>query len=97
MGKEKKFTPYIGGCIGGSKLEIDNITVVNKELKAANTNTLLFGYQGKLGLSYSISQNLKIFGEGIYSRFSDLGAAGEKNGLESDIDLSYRGGFRLNF
>ena len=95
MGKEKKFTPYIGGGIGGSKLEIDNITVVNEELKAANT--WLFGYQGKLGLSYSISQNLKIFGEGISSRFSDLGAAGEKYGLESDIDLSYRGGFRLNF
>jgi len=95
IGKEKKFTPYIGGGIGGSKLEIDNITVVNEELEAANA--WLFGYQGKLGLSYSISQNLNIFGEGTSSRFSDLGVAGDKYGLESDSDFSYRGGFRLNF
>ncbi len=88
-------TPYIGGGIGGSKLEIDNITVVNEELKAANT--WLFGYQGKLGLSYSISQNFNIFGEGASSGFSDLGAAGDKYGLESDSEFSYRGGFRLNF
>jgi len=95
IGEEKKFTPYIGGGIGGSKLAIDNITVVNEELKAANT--WLFGYQWKLGLNYSISQNLNIFGEGTSSGFSDLGAAGDKYGLESNSDLSYRGGFRLNF
>ena len=90
-----KLRPYIGGVIGVSKLEIDNITVVNEELKAANT--WLFGYQAKLGLSYSISQNLNIFGEGTSSGFSDLGAAGDKYGLESDSEFSYRGGFRLNF
>ena len=95
IGNEQKFIPYIGGGIGGSKLEIDNIKVVSEELKAANA--WLFGYQGKLGLSYSISQNLNIFGEGISSGFSDLGAAGEKYGLESDSDFSYRGGFRLHF
>ena len=95
LGKEKKFTPYIGGGIGASKLEIDNITVVNEEVKAANA--WLFGYQGKLGLSYSISQNLHIFGEGTSSSFSDLGAAGDKYGLESDSDVSYKGGFRLHF
>ena len=95
VGKDKKFTPYIGGGIGGSKIDIDNITVVNEELQAAST--WLFGQQGKLGLSYSISKTFNIFGEGISSKFSDLGAAGKKYGLESDNDFSYRGGFRLNF
>jgi len=95
IGKEKKFTSYIGGGIGGSKIDIDNIMVVNEEIQAAST--WLFGYQGKFGLSYSISKNLNIFGEGISSKFSDLGAAGEKYGLESDSAFSYRGGFRLNF
>ena len=95
IGKKKKFTPYIGAGIGGSKLEIDDITVSDEELKAAST--WLFGYQWKLGVNYSISKNLNIFGEGTSSGFSDLGAAGEEYGVESSSDLSYRGGFRLNF
>ena len=95
IGKDKKFTPYIGGGIGGSKLDIDDITVSGEEVKGASI--WLFGYQWKLGLNYSISKNLNIFGEGVSSRFSDLGVAGEEYGLESSSDLSYRGGFRLNF
>ncbi len=95
IGTEKRFTPYIGGGIGGSKLEVDDIKVVNEEVKAANA--WLFGYQVKVGLSFSITQNLNIFGEGTSSSFSDLGVAGDKYGLASDSDFSYRGGFRLNF
>jgi len=95
IGNSKKFTPYIGGGIGGSKLDIDDITVSGEEVKGAST--WLFGYQWKLGLNYSISKNFNIFGEGASSGFSDLGAAGEEYGLESSSDLSYRGGFRLNF
>ena len=95
IGKKKKFTPYFGGGIGGSKLDIDDITVSGEEVKGAST--WLFGYQWKLGLNYSISKVLNIFGEGSSSGFSDLGAAGEEYGLESSSDLNYRGGFRLNF
>ena len=60
-------------------------------------NSWLFGYQWKLGLSYSISKNLNIFSEGQLSGLSDLGAAGEQYGLENDSDFSYRCGVRLNF
>ena len=95
IGNKKKFTPYFGGGIGGSKLDIDDITVSGEEVKGASI--WLFGYQWKLGLNYSISKNLNIFGEGVSSGFSDLGVAGEEYGLESTSDLSYRGGFRLNF
>ena len=91
----KRFTPYIGAGIGGSKLNIDNITVDGDELESANT--WLFGYQGKLGLSYALNKNLNIFGEGTYSAFSDLGAAGEKYGLESNSDINYRAGLTLKF
>ena len=93
IGKSKKLTPYIGAGIGGSKLSVDNIKVVGEEIESANT--WLFGYQGKFGISYLISKNLDLFGEGTYSGFSDLGIAGEKYGLESNSEFSYRAGFRL--
>ncbi len=95
IGEQNKFAPYLGAGIGGSKLDIDNITVDGEELESANT--WLFGYQAKLGLSYSLNEKLNIFGEGTYSAFSDLGAAGEKYGLESNSDINYRAGFRLRF
>ena len=95
IGEQKKWTPYLGGGIGGSKLDIDNITVDGEELESSNT--WLFGYQAKLGLSYSLNKGIDIFGEGIYSAFSDLGAAGEKYRLESNSDINYRAGFRLRF
>ena len=95
IGKQKKLTPYLGAGIGGSKLDIDNITVAGEELESANT--WLFGYQAKMGLSYSLNKGIDIFGEGIYSAFSDLGAAGEKYGLGSNSDINYRAGFRLRF
>ena len=95
IGEQKKFAPYIGAGIGGSKLDIDNISVAGEELESANT--WLFGYQAKLGLSYSLNNKINIFGEGIYSAFSDLGAAGEKYGLGSNSDINYRAGFRLRF
>ena len=95
IGEQKKLAPYLGAGIGGSKLDIDNITVDGEELESANT--WLFGYQAKLGLSYSLNEKLNIFGEGTYSAFSDLGVAGEKYGLESNSDINYRAGFRLRF
>ncbi len=95
LGEQKKLTPYLGAGIGGSKLDIDNITVAGEELESAST--WLFGYQAKLGLSYLLNNNVNIFGEGIYSAFSDLGVAGEKYGLGSNSDINYRAGFRLRF
>ncbi len=91
----RKFIKYIGAGIGGCKLDIDNITVDGEVLESAST--WLFGYQGKLGLSYRLTKNFNIFGEGIYSAFSDLGAAGEKYGLESSSDINYRAGLILKF
>ena len=95
IGEQKKWTPYLGAGIGGSKLDIDNINVDGEELESANT--WLFGYQAKLGLSYALNNKLSIFGEGNYSAFSDLGAAGEKYRLESNSDINYRAGFKLRF
>ena len=95
MGEQKKLAPYLGTGIGLNNLDIDNITIDGEVLESANT--WLFGYQAKLGLSYSLNKKLNIFGEGTYSAFSDLGAAGEKYGLESNSDINYRAGIRLRF
>ena len=95
IGKQKKLTPYLGAGIGGSKLDIDNITVAGEELESANT--WLFGYQGKLGMNYALTKSFNIFGEGTYSVFSDMGVAGDEYGLESSSDINYRAGVTLKF
>ena len=91
----KKFTPYIGGGVGASKLDIDNIIVDGEVLESANT--WLFGYQGKLGVNYALTKTFNIFGEGTYSVFSDMGAAGDEYALESSSDVNYRAGVTLKF
>ena len=95
IGKQKKLTPYLGAGIGGSKLDIDNITVAGEELESANT--WLFGYQGKLGVNYALTNSFNIFGEGTYSVFSDMGVAGDEYALESSSDVNYRAGVTLKF
>ena len=37
IGEQKKFTPSVGAEIGGSKLDINNITVDREELEFAKT------------------------------------------------------------
>ena len=91
----KKLTPYIGGGVGASKLDIDNIIVDGDVLESANT--WLFGYQGKLGVNYALTKSFNIFGEGTYSVFSDMGAAGNEYALESSSDVNYRAGVTLKF
>ena len=91
----KKLTPYIGGGVGASKLDIDNIIVDGDVLESANT--WLFGYQGKLGVNYALTKTFNIFGEGTYSVFSDMGVAGDEYALESSSDINYRAGVTLKF
>jgi len=95
IGEKKKIIPYFGGGIGGTNLKMDKITVVNEEVESAEV--WLFGYQAKLGLGYSVSQNFEFFGESIYSGFSDLGVAGDKYGLSSKSDFNYKAGLRIRF
>ena len=95
IGEKKKIIPYFGGGIGGTNLKMDNITVVNEEVESAEV--WLFGYQAKLGLGYSVSQNFELFGESIYSGFSDLGIAGDKYGLSSESNFNYKAGLRIRF
>ena len=41
--------------------------------------------------------SFNIFGEGTYSVFSDMGAAGNEYALESSSDVNYRAGVTLKF
>ena len=91
----KKLTPYFGGGVGASKLDIENIIVDGEVLESAST--WLFGYQGKLGVNYALTKTFNIFGEGTYSVFSDMGAAGDEYALESSSDVNYRAGVTLKF
>ena len=88
-------TPYFGGGAGVSKLDIENIIVDGEVLESAST--WLFGYQGKLGVNYALTKSFNIFGEGTYSVFSDMGAAGDDYALESSSDINYRAGVTLKF
>ena len=91
----EKFETYLGGGVGGSKINIDRITVASKEISANNTSK--FSYQGTLGLSYTISKNLKIFGQGTYSGISNTSQAINKYGIACDNSINYSSGFSLRF
>ncbi len=92
-GKENKISPYFGGGIGITQLDIDNIQVDNQSLESANV--WLFGYQAKIGITYSVTNDIDFFGEGALMKFNDLGLAGEQYGLESNPNINYNVGFRL--
>ena len=91
----EKFETYLGGGVGGSKINIDSITVANKEINANNTSK--FSYQATLGLSYSISNNLNIFGQGTYYGIHKSNQASNKYGIGLDNSINYSSGFSLRF
>ena len=57
---QSKFTPYIGGGIGTTLIDVDSSNLDRKP------SDLTFGYQGKLGLSYEMMESTDLFLEGIY-------------------------------
>ena len=57
---KSKFTPYFGGGIGTTLIDVDSSNLDRKP------SDLTFGYQGKLGLSYEMMESTDLFLEGIY-------------------------------
>lgn len=64
-----KFTPYIGGGIGGIDLIADNITAGGHPVTDASNTA--FAYQGIVGLSYAVTDTLSIKGDYRYLRTAD--------------------------
>ena len=48
-----KWTPYIGGGIGGANVSINNLSIVG--IQIADDDTTVFAYQAKVGVAYEFS------------------------------------------
>ena len=76
-----RFTPYLGGGIGGLDLSTNNITAGG--VGVTNDNRLAFAYQGIAGISYAVDEALSIKADYRYLRTVDEGLA---------VESSYGGG-----
>ena len=54
---DSKFTPYVGAGLGTTNIHTD---------QRFDADQLRFGYQGKLGASYDMSNSFDLFAEGVY-------------------------------
>ncbi len=60
----KRLTPYIGGGLGLTSLEVGKFS--EPGYKYDGYSKALFGYQAKAGISYAMDPKSKIFAEAIY-------------------------------
>jgi opacity protein-like surface antigen len=88
-----RWTPYIGGGVGYTNLSTPNIDFEGRGTSDANKG--LFGWQGKVGVTYAMSTNWDVYVEGTYS-----GAEGfESDNVRFDSynDFGAKLGFRYRF
>lgn len=88
-----RFTPYLGGGVGYTNLSTPSLEAEGYRTGSANKG--LFGWQGKVGVSYAMSYNTDVYVEGTYS-----GASGFYNGdvhYDAYNDFGAKLGFRYRF
>lgn len=68
--RKKNWTPYLGAGIGYSNLDVRNFSDPSLSYKAFNRS--LWGYQFKAGMSVDITNNSKLFAEGVYRATSSF-------------------------
>ncbi|MCP9860565.1 porin family protein [Cyanobium sp. Cruz-8D1] len=88
-----RWTPYIGGGIGYTNISTPGLSF--GYFNSNGVNKGLFGWQGKVGVSYAMSYNSDIYLEGVYQ-----GASGyTSNNVTFDAFNSWGGkiGFRYRF
>ncbi len=76
-----RFTPYLGGGIGGLDLSANHIAAGG--IGVTNDNRVAFAYQGIAGISYAVDEALSIKADYRYLRTADEGLA---------LESSYGGG-----
>ena len=59
-----RWTPYIGGGIGYTNLSTPSLTLAGVTTNSVNKG--LFGWQGKVGVSYAMNYNADVYLEGVY-------------------------------
>ena len=83
---DSKFTPYVGAGLGTTTIHTD----INDD-----ADQLRFGYQGKLGASYDMSNSFDLFAEGVYQSTAESSLSGDTvDGISS---FSTRLGTRYKF
>ena len=83
---DSKFTPYVGAGLGTTTIHTD----INND-----SDQLRFGYQGKLGASYDMSNSFDLFAEGVYQSTAESELSGDTvDGISS---FSTRLGTRYKF
>jgi hypothetical protein len=87
-----RWTPYIGGGIGYTSLSTPSFTI--GDYRSDSRSRGLFGWQGKVGISYGIDYNWDVYAEGVYQ-----GASGFYNDLTFGSFQNWGGklGFRYRF
>jgi opacity protein-like surface antigen len=88
-----RWTPYIGGGIGYT-----NLSTPSFDLGGVSTNSVnkgLFGWQGKVGVSYAMNYNSDIYLEGVYQGAG--GYSAENLNVDSFNSFGGKIGFRYRF
>jgi opacity protein-like surface antigen len=88
-----RWTPYIGGGVGYTNLSTPSINFDG--FRSSSENQGLFGWQGKVGVSYAMSTNWDVYVEGTYSGAE--GFSGDNVRYDSYNDFGAKLGFRYRF
>jgi opacity protein-like surface antigen len=88
-----RWTPYIGGGIGYTNLSTPSINFDG--YRTSSENQGLFGWQGKVGVSYAAAYNWDIYVEGTYSGAE--GFSSDNVRFDSYNDFGAKLGFRYRF
>ena len=83
---DTKFTPYVGAGLGTTNIHTD---------MRRDADQLRFGYQGKLGASYDMSNSFDLFAEGVYQSTAESSL--NEDTLDGISSFSTRLGTRYKF
>jgi opacity protein-like surface antigen len=89
-----RWTPYLGGGVGYTNLSTPSVNFGNG-LRSSSENQGLFGWQGKVGVSYAMSTNWDVYVEGTYSGAE--GFSSDNVRFDSYNDFGAKLGFRYRF
>ena len=97
---DSKYTPYLGGGIGTTTVSWDEIKVGSTKY-SVNDSDNIFTWQLKAGVSYAARDNVDVFAEGVYHKYSDFhsdtGVDGANYDFKNFSSLGARAGFRYHF
>ena len=93
---DSKFSPYIGGGIGKTKVDIESVTTGGATTTGDSDNVT--SYQGTIGVSYATTESSDVFVQGTYQSIAEASIDGDL-GCDAD-DLTNLGvsmGLRFKF